>query len=388
MDAPPPPRQSPPGGPAHLAFLDTARGIAILIVLLYHALDCAAGMNRLQWNGWWIDFAHTPRPLLLLLPICFGWISVAIFFAVSGFCIHLSHERPPGGGWSPFFQRRFFRIYPPYLLALCFFTFLFPLTRYGEFTWRHAAQFGSHLLLAHNADGRLVSGINPSFWAIAVEAQLYLLYPLLLLAAKRLGWTRALLLAGGIEGALRLADLWWHLPVLVNTSPFYYWLSWGVGAKLADDHLRGRPLFLLRWPLWPFVLATAATLFCAPLAAFSFPLTAFATVRIFAGCLARPGNPARPSRLTRSMAWLGGISYSLYLLHQPLLNAFMQAAKAALPHLPPLPLFGCGLAFCLLLVPAAWLFRQGAECKSIAWGKRIAQRRSRASTGVPAAYAK
>jgi peptidoglycan/LPS O-acetylase OafA/YrhL len=363
------------------------------MVIAYHSLDAALGMIHIPWNGWWPDFAHAPRTLLLLLPVSWSWISVAIFFAVSGFCIHWSHARAPDGGWRLFFLRRFFRIYPPYLLALCFFAFVFPPTRFGEFTWRHAGQFGSHLFLAHNADGRLVCGINPSFWTIAVEVQLYLLYPLLLGAAKRIGWRRALLLAGGIEGALRVADYWWRLPCFVNTSPLYYLFSWGVGAKLADDLLHGRPLSLARWPLGLFAGAIAACLTCAPLETFAFPLTALATMRAVAGALARPGGtalfPVLPA-LARGVAGVGCISYSLYLLHQPILNTVILSLKAAwFPPLHSLVIFACGLAFCLPLGLAAWLFYRAVELRSITWGKRIVQRRrSRAKTGVPTAYAR
>ncbi|MEI8235404.1 MAG: acyltransferase [Verrucomicrobiota bacterium] len=388
--APSPSTSQPPGGGArHLAFLDVVRGVAILLVVGFHTLDAGLGIDHLQWNGWWLDFAHAPWTFVLLLPVSFGWIGVAIFFAVSGFCIHLSYERSPGREWKAFFLRRFFRIYPPYLLALCFFAFAFPPTRLGGWTLDHLVQFGSHFLLVHNVDNRWVVGVNGSFWSIAVEVQLYLLYPLLYLAARRLGWTRALLLAGGMEVGLRLGDFWFGVPCWLGASPFNYWLSWAVGAKLADDYLQGRPLLLARWPLAPFVALTAGSFFIRPLAEFSFLLTALTTVRAIAGCLARPDVPAQPSWLAKWVGWVGGFSYSLYLIHQPFLKALSPWLKGMFPGhvLHPMLLFFCGLASCCLIFPAAWLFCRGVELKSVEWGKRFVQRRSRAKTSVPTAYA-
>jgi peptidoglycan/LPS O-acetylase OafA/YrhL len=54
-----------------------------------------------------------------------GWVGVPIFFTVSGFCIHLSYQRSRENGFKRFFTRRFFRIYPPYLLAVLFFGLIF-----------------------------------------------------------------------------------------------------------------------------------------------------------------------------------------------------------------------------------------------------------------------
>lgn len=378
------------GGPRHLDFLDVVRGVAILLVVAFHTLSAGLGVDHLEWNGWWRDFAHAPGTLLLLMPISFGWIGVAVFFAVSGFCIHLSYERSPHKGWKLFFLRRFFRIYPPYLLALCFFFFALPLKQYGETPWSPLAQLATHLCLVHNVDTHTVGAINGSFWSIAVEIQLYVLYPLLLWIAQRWGWKRALLLAGGIEGALRVGDIWFGLPCWLSTSPFYYWLSWGAGAKLADDYLHGRPLFLVRWPLGIFVAATVISLFFRPLSTFSFLLSALTTVRFIAGGLAQPRGRALSSRLARWVGGLGGFSYSLYLIHQPLLITFVQWMKGAFPGhvIHPFILIFCELASCTLLFFIAWLFYRGVELKSVEWGKRFVQRRSRAKTAVPAAYAR
>src|SRR5262249_13845270 len=122
------------------------------------------------------------------------------------FCIHLSHQRSGNKGWLGFFNRRFFRIYPAYLLTLCVFYFAWP--RYalhgGDITL--ARDFGAHALAVHNLAQETYNSINASFWSIAVEIQLYAIYPLLFLLSVRLGWKRSLAFAGALEFAIRIAS--------------------------------------------------------------------------------------------------------------------------------------------------------------------------------------
>ena len=165
-------------------FLYHVRGIAILAVFLVHALGFACGRDELPWGPWFREISVS-KSFLLLLPFSFGWSGVAIFFVVSGFCIHLSFKRKPD--WSVFFVRRFFRIYPPYVLAVILFALVVPWTRIG-FSFSGAVQFLSHLALIHNSDNSTFFGLSPAFWSIAV--QLYLLYPILVALVSRLGWNR------------------------------------------------------------------------------------------------------------------------------------------------------------------------------------------------------
>ena len=106
-----------PENPSHTAsdapinrridFLDPIRGVAILLVFGYHSLGAAFGHDQLPWGHWFRDFKVAPS-FLPLIPVTFGWAGVAIFFVVSGFCIHLSFSRSPQ--WRLFFWRRFFRV--------------------------------------------------------------------------------------------------------------------------------------------------------------------------------------------------------------------------------------------------------------------------------------
>src|SRR5580692_6160997 len=103
------------GSKKHLELLDYVRAVAIISVLLFHTLSSNFGYGDLPWHGWVRGFS-VPSSFLYLLPFSFGQVGVAIFFVVSGFCIHLSFQQQ-GKDWRSFWIRRFWRIYPAYFAA-------------------------------------------------------------------------------------------------------------------------------------------------------------------------------------------------------------------------------------------------------------------------------
>jgi len=114
-------------GAKKLSFLDEARGVAVLMVILFHCLGAAMGSDRIAWSGMFRDLSFRPgmKSWLLLSPLTFGYLGVAIFFVISGFCIHLSFSRlKVENPWREFFHRRVFRILPPYYAWLAIFVIL------------------------------------------------------------------------------------------------------------------------------------------------------------------------------------------------------------------------------------------------------------------------
>lgn len=108
-------------------FIDILRGLAIFLVLIFHALGTSFRSDHLRWgSGLFPNFDVAPS-FLLLLPATFGWAGVAIFFAISGFCIHNSYTRDQHfDATRRYLIKRTFRIYPPYIASLFLFSFLWP----------------------------------------------------------------------------------------------------------------------------------------------------------------------------------------------------------------------------------------------------------------------
>src|SRR4051794_33828652 len=113
----------------HLKSIDILRGVAVLVVFSFHCLTASFHVS--------------------IFDQLLGTAGVAIFFAISGFCIHLSFSRQPD--WGVFWLRRAFRLYPAYLLAVVLFS-AGPL--------RDVWQISSHLLLIHNFYVKTIYGLN------------------------------------------------------------------------------------------------------------------------------------------------------------------------------------------------------------------------------------
>lgn len=361
-----------------LPFLDGIRGIAILVVFLYHGIFATFGYDKLPWKGLFRSF-DAPASFLLLTPLGYGGFGVAIFFVVSGFCIHLSHQRSSSGNWLLFANKRFFRIYPPYLLAtLCFF-FLFPWGDVGRDGGSGAIQLFSHLAVVHNLDTRTFFGINGALWSVAAEIQLYALYPLLLLLVHRLGWRKALLVVASCELTLRLLIAWravvgaGDLPAAIGFSPFAFWFSWTLGAYLGECLIAKRTsrLFSPRFA-WVALIALLCPWF-KPLSPFGFLLfawlTAIAIDRLLSGRWLIPATSAQ-QRLWSHLSSLGIISYSFYLFHLPILNQTrpLLALASGGVAVPPLLTYAACLAWYPLIYLLALALHRLIELPSIRLG--------------------
>jgi peptidoglycan/LPS O-acetylase OafA/YrhL len=299
-----------------LAGLDGVRGLAALFVVVNHVfLRAFPGypVDRAPlWAGWFI----------------YGRFAVVVFIVLSGFSLALS---PARHGWrldgvSRFALRRARRILPPYWAALVFSLAV---------AWLVVPPPGQG---APNAKSVVVNGLlvqnlvgapspNRSFWSIAVEAQLYVVFPLLLLMVRR--WGAIVMVATVTLVVATVGILGPHvarLNVFVIQSPPDLAALFAVGVLAAG--IVGASGGRRSWP-WAWLALAAA----APVIAtiwwqgsvwtldhlFWVDLTLGPAV----GCLLAglvTGHPAPLLRLldARPMRNLGSSSYSLYLTHGPI----------------------------------------------------------------------
>lgn len=257
-------------------------------------------------------------------------------------------------------------------------------------------QVFSHALLVHNLDLRTLSGVNPVFWSIAVEAQLYLIYPLLLMAVRRWGWPVALTGCAVVELGIRAMQS--HLghanpdtmnealPGWVGSSPLAFWFSWSIGAWVADAWLRKKPLQVGAPVVAGALVAALVAFHFAWTVPFSFTAFAVAAAAFCAWALNRPETLARSASsrwLGRHLSFAGKVSYSFYLLHNPLLFLWIAILAKYWPGEEHLGLVRFGA--CLAIYPAilfiSYLFYRYVELPSIAWGQGVLKR----TRAVPAA---
>ena len=154
--------------------LDGVRGIAILLVLLFHLeLPYPAG-----------------APRLLFAPLLIGWSGVDLFFVLSGFLITgiLIDTRDCRNYFSSFYMRRVLRIMPLYLLAVfAYFAVALPIAHhFGYWSARNGSAqmwFWLHLSNWPAAFGTVVPFIG-HFWSLSVEEQFYFVWPLVVLFVR------------------------------------------------------------------------------------------------------------------------------------------------------------------------------------------------------------
>ncbi|MDF5755012.1 acyltransferase [Spongiactinospora sp. TRM90649] len=305
-------------GRARLAGLDGIRGLAALFVVLHHCyLLSYPGFpvdNGPPWLGW----------------MMYGHFAVGVFIVLSGFSLAVAPARNGWrlGGVKRFAHRRLWRILPPYWPALAMSLII---------AWTLVPQPGES---APTAKSVLVYGLllqdvigspspNGALWSIAVEAQLYLVFPLLLLVVRRAGavvMLAAVTVVVAAVGALSASVA--AIDALMRLTPqFAALFAVGVvaaGIVSAGDRVRNLPwhwLALLAFlPVLALILVngsvwTVGNFFWVDLAigpSVGMLLAAVAT-----------GRPRRLVRLldSRPVRGLGSFSYSLYLTHAPLVVA-------------------------------------------------------------------
>ncbi|RLT48066.1 MAG: acyltransferase [Candidatus Aquidulcis sp.] len=290
--------------------IEGLRGIAILLVLLFHA--------GLPW---------TPG----------GFVGVDVFFVISGFLITgklwRESQQPGGLNITRFYAWRIRRLLPAALVAVALISLVglllaAPLDR-SELAADGAA---SALSLANmrfiGSVDYFAATTSPSpflhFWSLSVEEQFYLVWPaLIVLLTWRGGSSRRLIVALLIGVVASFALSIW----LTDTSPAraFYLLPtrvWqlGVGGLLALVGVMGtsRGAGALAWA----GLAAVAVAGVALTAEIPYP--GLAALLPTAGAVALLYGGAAPSGPVRLLAaaplrFLGKISYSLYLWHWPLL---------------------------------------------------------------------
>jgi peptidoglycan/LPS O-acetylase OafA/YrhL len=168
--------------------------------------------------------------------------------------------------------------------------------------------------------------------------------------------------------------------VLVG-SPFGFWFSWSIGAYVAECFLTGKAQALARNPLWLWVLLFIGAALVRPLEPFCFPIAAVFTASWIASWLSLPRTfDFGKLPLYRHLCFVGVVSYSLYLLHQPILQHIGWLMSG---HLSFYPILILSLLVWFPLLGISWVFHKFVELPSIEWGKAILRKRRAAAPQAP-----
>lgn len=304
-----------PGNERYRSDIQALRGLAILLVVLHHAR--------------------------LLPGLKAGYLGVDIFFVVSGYLITGIVQRALLAStftFSGFYFRRAKRLLPAAYVTFLASALVAPwfLTRpeMRDFLWQLAGAItftGNIALWMQTGYFEGAAHLKPLLhvWSLSIEEQYYLLLPAALVFTPQRFWKPGVIVVVLASLALCLG--------LVSIKPgaTFYLLptrAWELGlGSLGVLALQGSPagawLGRLFWPALAALVVVPFFPTGAPHPGLDALIVCIATLVVILRC--HPGAerfvPLRP------LVWLGDISYSLYLVHWPLLAFAANAWVSPVP---------------------------------------------------------
>lgn len=329
----------PGGAKPQLALIQVSRGMAALLVLLFH-------VNQLSETK-----LHQPFCFNLFR---FGGAGVDFFFVLSGFIIFFVHRSDIGqrDRLRPFAVKRLIRIYPLYwIVTLLLLPAYFLVPSFGQGHENHLTSIVNSLLLLPQERGPILT----VGWLLCYEVFFYIMFGLAILLPLKVSfylislWLSVSVLNTVFESIFLIKS---HFIIQFLFSFHTIEFAFGCLAAYLVIKYPCRGLFLLVFGSTVFVLAGIGQSYhllqLHPAIAYGLPamliLVGAATLD-----LKQSINPPQ------CLSSLGDASYSIYLTHYPCLSVAVKLAFACNLFV----VFGHGLTFALLILIAltlGWLF--------------------------------
>jgi peptidoglycan/LPS O-acetylase OafA/YrhL len=296
-----------------IEYLDGLRGVAVTMVVLFHA--------AMMWS---VQHPHAKDWLISR----YGSMGVELFFLISGFVILMTLEKCKTFG--EFMKRRWLRLWPAMLVACAAYFIILPFIPADP----HASIFPGLTLIDDRwyswAFGRPIHSLEGAYWSLYLEMRFYVIFGLCYFAFGErvaIGALIAsslvylfLLSTGHGMGEAR----WWDIRLF----------AWFASGALFYRYFRSECRLMLGLGLAAGALA-AWVYYPAP----GPRMFGFFLVIVFAVGAKAP--IVRRVLAGRVLAWLGAVSYPLYLVHGHLIEAFG-------------PLFGIGCSLAAAYVIARY----------------------------------
>lgn len=333
----------------YIPAVDQLRGLAAILIIFYHGLHLISYQLRFGSPFTFENWLTSEN--LLLAPLIEGHTAVALFMVLSGF-IFTHGAAGADIRYTTFLYNRFLRIFPLFLFLYIAGVYLFP----EQYSMLGLIQ---GLLLQSNLPGAtFIEPFTSLFWTIAVEFQFYIVFPFLLLFQRRYG-LRYLFLLLLLFMVLRLLGL-----ILgANTREF----SYGTILGRMDQFIFGMLVALLfqtrklGWTAALLGLVGSAAGLAIALTVFhqlgGYPVVAWYKIlwptiegllwAAFIYCYLNLFRTTQPL-LMRLLAWIGELSYSLYLTHLIVIAVLLR--QQVLVQIPGSSIIGSALITTLAIV--------------------------------------
>lgn len=338
----------------NIAAIEGLRGLAVIWVLVFHYYVVRAEAFPADP---WIQVVLSSVPVTVI--VSNGFLGVDLFFLITGFLLTLQWFRHAEQGLPPpaardFYRRRALRILPAYYVQLIFIFFIcIPLLRDLTF-WKtdlryYLVNLSAHVMMVHYMTPLTSTslGINGALWTLALEAQYYVLLPLLaplLVRGPRTGavvlvaiailwrWAAAYDLKPIVDAYMTMSVVW-NLPEskirqLLGTQLPAYLAHFAAGILCGYYWLRWRARTPMGWEkfAWPLVAITGLAILFSMHSAngirlgdYTWTLIPLSMGMVMLAVVSSGGGFARPLLANAPLLFAGRISYSTYLYHLPLL---------------------------------------------------------------------
>jgi peptidoglycan/LPS O-acetylase OafA/YrhL len=318
--------------PRRYAALDGLRGVAALSVVICHGFLTSAALadayiSHGRGSGWAHILTYTPLHIVWA-----GREAVVVFFVLSGVVLTLPRLRPQAESWFVYYPKRMLRLYLPVIGAVVLSVlFVVGVGRDNNTAswWMNTHTRPSAGQFAH--DLTLIAGtgsVNTALWSLEWEVWFSLLLPVfvwLALMTRRLGFVTGFV---AIAAAMIFG---WRTGIRPLTSlPIF-----GVGVLLAVHYDRLSVIFDHLWTgavrrIWTGIIvvlalaALTAQWWFLGLGARDTAANCAGVVGVLVGAALLVMMAMRSTGLSRALMvrpirWLGTRSFSLYLIHEPIM---------------------------------------------------------------------
>ncbi|MGZ3787744.1 MAG: acyltransferase family protein [Bacteriovorax sp.] len=342
--------------------LDGIRGIAVLIVMVYHL----AGVLDITGANF-----HNPLSKFVFIFVNDGWMGVDLFFALSGFLITsiLLKTKASPNYLKNFFMRRCLRIFPLYYLFLIVYFIVLPyfFGEYSRFQHLDVRQFWYWTYMSNFEVFFKQKWAEPAHtWSLGIEEQFYWFWPfiVLLFSARTFQWLTAILFI--LQPLIRLAFVFMGINgEVIPAFTFGHLDGLMVGAFIATSlHRQTFSKESLRKFGYYLFFGGLLARFVLPLVPFSFDIRrnviAIDIWSLFSGGLILLSiTHARESLINtllsnRALVFCGTYSYGLYMIHQQIFQ-FLAFKFGVVGESHPLSWVKVGIAGGIMSFIGAWL---------------------------------
>lgn len=324
---------APSGRHHRVASLDGLRGVAALVVVVHHALltvpvlSSAYGLGSVGLQTGSVPWLLTRTPLHLLWA---GGEAVTVFFVLSGLVLAMPRIEEPRQAWDAYYLKRFVRLYLPVAAAVLLGTVLVYVPNralgMGGSAWLNAhpvSVSAKDVLLGLTLAFGPPGAVNTALWSLEWEVFFSALLPVFLVTARlfrgRRTWLLsacALVLVAGpsLHGSLAYFPLFMCGVALALDGSRATSQTLDAGAPAAALWL-GVALALLVLP-WMVLVPGPQSWLVAGISRVAVAAGATMLVEVV-----RVNGKVATALRGRPFQWLGSRSFSLYLVHEPIVVA-------------------------------------------------------------------